>query len=421
MRFPRVARIGQSFPRPGVGDVEAAVRERCRRPEIRSRLRPGMRVAITAGSRGISDIPAILRALAGAVREAGGEPFVVPAMGSHGGATAEGQAAVLRSLGVTEETVGAPVRSSMEVVELGRTRRGVPVYMDRLAFGADGVIVAGRIKPHTDFHAEIESGLLKMAAIGLGKHRGALTLHALGVEGIRDHMVEAGRLVFGSGKVLFGLAVVENAYGETALLEAVPPEEVVPRERRLLEEARRLAPALPVARADVLFVDELGKDYSGTGMDTNVIGRFRIPGVEEPERPRVRYLVVGDLSPASHGNALGVGLADLITRRLFEKIDLRATNANVLTSTFLERGKIPPVLENDREAIAAALRCSWGTDPEGAGFVRIPNTLELGELYVSESLLEEALSGGAEVIEPPRELAFDGEGNLLPFASAAAA
>lgn len=421
MRFPKVARIRQSFPRPRVGDVGAAVREQCLRPEIRARLRPGTRVAITAGSRGITDIPAVLQALAGVVREAGAEPFVVPAMGSHGGATAEGQVEVLRSLGVTEETVGAPVRSSMEVVRLGETRRGVPVYMDRHAHASDGVIVVGRVKPHTDFHADIESGLLKMAAIGLGKHRGALTLHALGVEGIRDHMVEAGSLVFGSGKVLFGVGIVENAYEETAVLEAIPPEEVVPRERRLLQEARRLAPALPVQGADVLFVDELGKNYSGTGMDTNVIGRFRIPGVEEPERPKVRYLIVGDLSAASHGNALGVGLADLTTRRLFGKIDFEATNANVLTSTFLERGKIPPVMPNDREAIAAALRCSWGVVPEEAGFVRIPNTLDLRELYVSESLLGEALSGGAELVEPPREMAFDREGNLLPFARAAAA
>ncbi|QYJ16026.1 hypothetical protein Rxycam_01856 [Rubrobacter xylanophilus DSM 9941] len=416
MRFPKVARIRQSFPRPRVGDVEAAVREECRRPEIRSRLRPGMRVAITAGSRGISDIPAILRALVRVVREAGASPFVVPAMGSHGGATAEGQVEVLRSLGVTEEAVGAPVRSSMETVEIGRTPSGVPVYMDRLASEADGVILVGRIKPHTDFHAEIESGLLKMAAIGLGKHRGALTLHALGVEGIRDHMVEAGRLVFGSGKVLFGVGLVENAYEETAILEAVPPEEILPRERRLLEEARRLAPALPVEEMDVLFVDELGKNYSGTGMDTNVIGRFRIPGVEEPKSPRAKYVIVSDLSEASHGNALGVGLADFTTRRLFEKIDFRATNENVLTSTFVERGKIPMVMGSDREALESAMRCNWGVPPEETRFVRIPNTLHLRELYLSENLLDEALaSGRVEVVEGPRDMDFDEDGYLVPF------
>jgi hypothetical protein len=337
-------------------------------------------------------------------------------MGSHGGATAEGQVEILRSLGVTEESVGAPIRSSMEVVEIGGTESGVPVYMDRIASEADGIVVVGRIKQHTDFRSGVESGLLKMASIGLGKHAQALALHAHGVKGIRDYMVEAGKAVYGSGKVLFGVAIVENAYEETAIIEAIPPERVAEREAELLKESAKLMPRLPVSDIDVLFVDELGKNFSGTGMDTNVVGRFKILGVEEPESPDVKYLIVGDVSEASHGNALGVGLADFTTRRLFEKIDYEAMNQNVLTSTFVERAKIPMIMDNDREAMEAAVRCNWGVEPEDTRFVRIPNTLHLRYAYLSENLLDEALANGnVEVVEDAAEQAFDESGNLTGF------
>jgi hypothetical protein len=419
MRFPKVVKVRQDFPRPRVGDdgdVWEAMREQLAKEEIRSRIEPGAEVAITAGSRGISGIDAILRSLVEILKEAGASPFLVPAMGSHGGATAEGQVEILHSLGVTEDSVGAPIRSSMEVVEIGETQRGVPVYMDRIASEADGVVVVGRIKQHTDFRSGVESGLLKMASIGLGKHAQALALHAHGVEGIRDHMVEAGKAVFASGKVLFGVAIVENAYEETAIVEAIPPERVAERERELLEESARLMPKLPVSDIDVLFVDELGKNFSGTGMDTNVVGRFKILGVEEPASPNVRYLIVGDVSEASHGNALGVGLADFTTRRLFEKVDYGAMNQNVLTSTFVERAKIPMVMENDREALEAAVRCNWGVEPENTRFARIPNTLHLRYAYLSENLLDEALtSGNVEVVEDAAELTFDESDNLASF------
>jgi antitoxin (DNA-binding transcriptional repressor) of toxin-antitoxin stability system len=414
--FPKVVRVGQEFPRPTVGDVEGAVTEQCRRREILSRIPAGAEVAITAGSRGISDIVPVLRALVRVVREAGATPFVVPAMGSHGGATAEGQVEILRSLGVTERSVGADIRSSMDVVQLGETGRGVPVYMDRIASEAGGVIVAGRIKPHTDFHGEVESGLLKMSAIGLGKHAQALALHADGVAGIRDDMIEAGKAVMDSGKVIFGLGIVENAYEDTAMVEAIVPERVAAREAELLREAADLMPKLPLSEMDLLFVDVMGKNYSGTGMDTNVIGRYRIAGVEEPQSPRAKYLIVSRLSEASHGNAAGIGLADFTTRRLYDDIDLEVTNQNVLTSTFIERVKIPLVAPDDRSAIEAAVRCNWGVAPEDTRFVRIPNTLHLREVMVSENLLDEALAvGNVEVLEEARELGFDDGGHLLPF------
>jgi lactate racemase-like protein len=420
MRFPKVVKVRQDFPRPRVEDVGEALREQCGREEIKSRIEAGMEVAITAGSRGISGIDDILRSLVRILKDAGARPFIIPAMGSHGGATAEGQVEILESLGVTEESVGAEIRSSMEVVELGETESGVPVFMDRIASEADGIIVVGRIKKHTDFRSEIESGLLKMSAIGLGKHAQALALHAHGVKGIKDYMVEAGKMVFASGKVLFGVGIVENAYEETAMIEAIPPERVVEREAELLRESARLMPKLPVSDIDVLCVDELGKNFSGTGMDTNVIGRFRIPGVEEPESPRVKYLIVSDVSEAAHGNALGVGLADLTTKRLFEKINYEAMNQNVLTSTFLERAKIPMILQSDREALEAAMRCNWGVEPEDTRFVRIPNTLHLRYLYLSENLLEEALANGnVEVVEDAAEAEFDEAGYFTSFGAEA--
>jgi hypothetical protein len=344
------------------------------------------------------------------------EPFIVPSMGSHGGATAEGQVEILESLGITEEFCGAPIRSSMEVVELGETERGVPVYMDRIASEADGVVLVNRIKAHTDFRSNIESGLMKMASIGLGKHEQALALHGYGVDGIRDFMVEVADKVLESGHILFGVATVENAYDEPAIVEAIPAAEIHEREAELLAEYMGMMPALPVSNIDVLHVDALGKNYSGTGMDTNVIGRFRILGVEEPEAPAVKYVIVGDISKESHGNALGVGLADLTTRRLADHIEHKAMNANVVTSTFIERAKVPMILASDEEALQTAVRCNWGVPPEETRFVRIPNTLHLEYLYVSENLLDEVLQNAeAELVGDPENVRFDAEGYLEGF------
>jgi hypothetical protein len=416
MEFPKVVKIRQRFPRPRVENVEAALREQLGRGEISSTIKAGMSVALTAGSRGIAEIDEILRHLVEILKEMEAEPFIVPAMGSHGGATAEGQVEILDSLGVTEEFCGAPIRSSMEVVEIGETERGVPVYMDRIASEADGVVLVNRIKAHTDFRSSIESGLMKMASIGLGKHEQALALHGYGVEGIRDFMVEVADEVMESGHILFGVATVENAYDEPAIVEAIPAAEIHEREAELLATYMDMMPALPVSDIDVLYVDALGKNYSGTGMDTNVIGRFRILGVEEPESPAVKYIVVGDVSEESHGNALGVGLADLTTQRLADQVERKAMNANVITSTFVERAKVPMVLASDEEAIRTAIRCNWGVPPEETRFVRIPNTLHLEYLYVSENMVHEALANAeTEVVGDPEELRFSPEGNFEGF------
>lgn len=416
MKFPRIVKIKQHFQGPVIDDIEAEIASQLEQLRLSQQVTPGMKIAITAGSRGIANINQIIRSCVQELKRMGAAPFIVPAMGSHGGATAQGQKEVLHSLGITEEFCGAPIHSSMEVVHIGQTAEGVPVYMDQYAWEADGIILMGRIKVHTDFKSPIgiESGLMKMAAIGLGKHKQALLIHSYGVEGIRDLMPKVAEVMIDKANILCGIGIVENAFEQTAIIEAVPKSRIPQREKELLAQSAALMPKLPVESCDVLFVDEIGKNYSGTGMDTNIIGRIRILGVEEPASPQVQYIIAGDISEESHGNALGIGLADLTTKRLFDQIDRKKMNENVITSTFLHRAMIPIVLDNDREAIAAAFRASWGTEPEQARFIRIPNTLHLEYMYVSEALLPELSTlDFIEVIGEPEEMEFDENGYFL--------
>jgi hypothetical protein len=416
MDFLKMAKIKQKFHVESLENIPSKMEEQFLQVHADTKIKPGMEIAITVGSRGIANIPLIVKSTADEIKKRGATPFIIPAMGSHGGATAEGQIEVLEGLGVTQESTGCEIRSSMEVVHIGDTSTGVPVYIDKHAFHADGIIVMGRVKPHTDFKKDIESGILKMASIGMGKHKQALALHTYGIEGIRDMMPEVGKAAIEKSNTLFAVAIVENAHEETAIIEAIQPEEVEQRERELLKKAFELMPSLPIEEMDILIVDEIGKNYSGTGMDTNIIGRIRVLGVEEPKKPTIKYLIASNLSEASHGNALGIGLADLTTKRLFERIDLQKMNENVVTSTFLDRAKIPIVLENDQEALKAALRATWGVADSEARIVRIPNTLHIGELYVSETIFHEIKNNDSiEVIEELAEMKFDDEGYFLPM------
>lgn len=413
--FPRMVKIRQRFSGPRVDDLEGAMAEQLSRVGLSRAVKPGMRVAITAGSRGVANIPVLIRSVVRELKKLGAEPFIVPTMGSHGGATAEGQVEVLHGLGVTEQACEAPIVSSMDVVQIGETPDGMPVYMDKHAHEADGVVLMGRVKVHTDFKSPIgiESGLMKMAAIGMGKHKQALLVHSYGVPGIRDKMPEVAKVVLDRANIVCGVAIIENAFEQTALLEAIAKEDIMRREAELLEFSASLMPRLPVDEIDVLVVDEIGKNYSGTGMDTNIIGRMRILGVEEPASPRIKYVIASDLSEASHGNGLGIGLADLTTRRLFDKLDLPVMNENVITSSFLHRAMIPLIAGSDREALSAALRCNWNVRPEAARIVRIPNTLHLEYLYVSEALLPELGSfPHVEVVGEAAEFEFDADGYL---------
>jgi hypothetical protein len=382
----KVTRIVQRFPEDSLPDVEAALLQELRAVAPRlARPLQGKRIAIAVGSRGIADLATIVRALVAWLRAQGALPFIVPAMGSHGGATPEGQRALLAGYGVEERAVGAPVVSSMEVVELPSEGLGNRVFMDAAAARADGTVIVGRVKPHTDFHGPVESGLLKMCVVGLGKHRAALEMHGFGVEGLRTRIGPSALRVLERGNILFGVAIVENARDRARLIRALLPAEIPREEPRLLELARASMARLPVEELDVLVVDELGKDVSGTGMDTNVIGRMRIPGEPEPSGPRVRRIVLLGLTPATHGNALGMGLADIVTRRLYESVDFAATNENVLTSSFLERGMVPLVASTPREAVEWAIRSlGWTARGGEVRLARIRSTLKLGELWVSE-------------------------------------
>ncbi|WP_223592048.1 lactate racemase domain-containing protein [Neobacillus bataviensis] len=414
MSFPKMAKIRQNFVVESLKDISGTISEQFNHVNADEKIKPGMEIAITVGSRGINNIPLIVKSVADEIKKRGATPFIIPAMGSHGGATAEGQKEMVESLGCTEEFTGCEIRSSMDVVEVGVTSAGIPVYVDKIAYNADGIIVMGRVKPHTDFKNRIESGVLKMASIGMGKHKQALALHTYGIYGISEMMPEVGKVAIANSNTLFGVAIVENAHEETAIIEAIEPEQIEERERELLKKAFNLMPSLPVDEIDILVVDEIGKNYSGTGMDTNIIGRIRVLGVEEPKKPSIKYVIASNLSEVSHGNALGIGLADLTTKRLFEKIDLKTMNENVVTSTFLARASIPIVLDNDQEALKAALRATWGVASEEARIVRIPNTLHIGELYVSEVIFNELKDQeNIEVIEDLHEMKFDEDGYFL--------
>ena len=421
--LPRLARVRQRFDAPEVDDVAAAVRDQL--AGLRGRITPGMRVGITAGSRGIANIALILRTAGEVVRELGGDPFILPAMGSHGGATAEGQTELLAGYGITPETTAMPVVSSMDVRELGRlgdaADPGPPVYASVTALEADGLIVCGRVKPHTDFRGPIESGLAKITAIGLGKHQGAKTIHSFGTRGLAHWMPRAARLILQHVNVLCGLAILENAYDRTACLVALTAGEIGgPAEERLMLEAKGLMASLPFDEIDVLVVDEIGKNVSGTGMDTNIVGRMFIRGVAEFERPNVRIVVVRDITEESHGNGVGLGLADVTTLRAARKLDLRATYINAITSGIggVQRVRLPLIMPTDVDALCAGiLSCSNG-DPSRARVVRIKNTLEIGELDVSESLLDEVRANPRlEIVSAPAPLELDAEGNLIESAT----
>jgi hypothetical protein len=413
MPFPHLVRVCRTFDASRIEDVAGAVRRELER--ILPEVPPAAPIAIAVGSRGITDIRTIVRETVRFLRSKDAVPFIVPAMGSHGGATAEGQRQILAGYGITEDSVGAPVRASMEVVRLPGEGLGCPVHMDRLAWQSRGVVLVNRVKPHTDYHGFPESGLMKMAVIGLGKHAQALLVHAQGARGLATMIAPAARQVFSSGKILAGLAVVENAYDQTCAVRAALARDIETVERGLLAECVARKPGLPVEEIDVLVVDEMGKDVSGVGLDTTVIGRMRVPGVEEPRSPAIRIIVVTDLTEASHGNALGVGLADIVTRRLQRKIDAEATYENAVTSTFLERAKLPLVAETDRQALQIALRCSRPAEGVEPRVIRIRNTLRLDELFVSRPVLDRMRAAGPVVELGAFQDPLDPTGALTPF------
>ncbi len=418
MSYPKTLRIRQFFERPGVEDIAGRVHQALESLGLGKTIRPGQTVALTAGSRGIANIPVILKATADHLKKLGARPYLVPAMGSHGGGTAEGQRHIIESYGITEEFVGVPIKASMEVVTVGTTAEGHPVYLDKHASQADHIGVVGRVKPHTNYHGPIESGLLKMMMIGLGKHVGALAYHRILLENPYDQVVRSvGRTMCAKAPIAFGVATVENAYDETARIEAVLPADFEKKEEELLTLARRWLMRLPFHEADLLIIDEIGKNISGSGMDTNVVGRKRALRSQPaaPDQPQMRHIFIRGLTEKTHGNAAGIGLADFTTTGVIRSMDYRATRINCLTAGYPEGAILPVHFDTDREVLDAALAIAGTRQIHEARVMRIRNTLSLEEMEISEACLAEKRCTEFKPLGPARELAFDGAGNLPPM------
>ncbi|WP_298033533.1 lactate racemase domain-containing protein [uncultured Dysosmobacter sp.] len=416
--LPKMIRVRQIFDQTHMepAEIPAAVAAQLERDAIKRNIKPGMSIAITCGSRGISNIAIIIKAIVDFVKAQGAEPFIFPAMGSHGGATAQGQLDILKSYHVTEETMGCPIRATMETVYLGDTVEGSPVYQDRYAHEADGVILCGRIKAHTSFRGAYESGLMKMAVIGMGKQHGAESVHESGFQNMGRVMPQFARVIFDNTNIVAGVGILENAYEQTCKIAALDAGEIWEQEPLLLREANERMGRLWIEKADVLVVDRLGKNISGDGMDPNVTGTFGSPGRTKGQEPgpiQAQRTVVLDLTDETHGNMNGLGAADVTTKRLVDKIDVDTTYPNAVTSTLVNLVKIPIFTHSDAHAIQLALRICNMIDKEHPRIVRIENSLALEHIWVSEALADEVRQNPHMELEgEPEPWSFDEEGNL---------
>lgn len=413
--LPPIYHVRQIAPQPTVADVAGEVRRQWQKSAIARRIKPGDRIAVGCGSRGIRHIGLIVKTTVQALQEMGAKPFVVAAMGSHGGADSKGQRELLASYQIDEKHLGVPVKTDMDSQQIGVNSWGDPVWWDRNALAADGVVTVSRIKPHTDFRGKFESGIVKMCVIGLGKREGASQHHRWGWKGLKDMMVESMKTILDKTKFLGGLAILENANEETAELRVVDRDELLDVEPVLLDKSRDLMGKIPFDELDVLVVGEIGKNYSGAGIDPNVVGRLLIEGAPELEtnKPKITRMCCLDLSPESHGNGTGVGIADLTTVRLLASIDQAPFRMNNLTARFLWRSKLPIAFPTDREVIEQSVDTCWQPFAEKLKFAIIPNTLEVAEMWVSKALAEIAQTNSKlAVSRESRTISFDAAGNL---------
>ncbi len=409
---PKMVKVRQTFPRPRVENVEEDLAQKLKLKKVSSLIIEGQRVAIGVGSRGITDLPLMVKTIVSEIKVAGGIPFIIPAMGSHGGATAEGQKDMLIRMGIVEEYVGAPIHATMETVQIGSTESGLPVHIDKYASEADAIVVINRIKPHPAFRGPYESGLMKMMTIGLGKQRGAGICHDLGFGKMAENVPAFANVIRQNTNLIFGVAVLENAYHEVCRVEVLKNEEIPVEEPKLLNEARGLIPRLQLDEFEVLVIDQIGKDISGTGFDTNAVGRYHTPYASGG--PKIAKMVALDLTDKTNGNGNGLGILDFTTRRAFDKFDMEMTYPNALTSTVPLSVKIPMVLKSDKQSIQAAIKTCNVLDKSEVRLVRIKNTNHIAEIEVSESLIDLVnQSEYLEVISEPYELPFDTEGNLF--------
>jgi len=414
--LPRVFKIRQKIASPKLADVEKELNSQLDRFGLAGKVKAGERIAITAGSRGIRDKAKVLKVIVSRLKALRAKPFIVPCMGSHGGATAEGQVKMLHHLGITEEFVGAPIVSSMEVKEIGRTSFGTPVLIDKnICEQADKIVVVNRIKPHTDFDHEVESGISKMIIIGMGKHKGALMAHRLTIKhGFATMFKEVLPIIRKALPFFFGVGIIENQYDQTASLHLLEPQNFYEGEKALLKKAREIMPRLPFKQMDALVVDEIGKNISGAGMDPNVTGRLFFIGSPPLKEPKITRIFVRDLTPETEGNAIGIGFAEYTTTRLVKKIDPVPTAINAITGMGPECGRVPIAFDKDQDALQAAYDNSGVIDSKDLRLVWVKNTLELEYLWASEPMLKEAKANpNIEVVSAPQEIPFDKNGNMV--------
>lgn len=413
IKFPEMIQIKQIVPDIHLTNIFETIQKQIATTKLNDKIKKGSRVAIAVGSRNIDKLAEVVSALVTEVKKIGGMPFIIPAMGSHGGGTADGQVEMLRDLGISKESLSIPIISSMEVIKIGETRSHIPIYIDKNAMLADAIIIIARIKPHTDFSGEIESGLLKMLAIGLGKHQGATIIHNYGIESFSKIIPEVGLEVLKKAPIILGIALLENNFSKLSEIVAIDPENFLEAEKKLLRKEKQLMPQLPLAEIDILLVNEIGKDISGAGMDPNIIGRSK--STEKNIGKNIHMIIPLDLTERTHGNAGSIGLSDLITKKLFEKIDFNVLYTNLLASNGYLEGKIPMVVENDEYAIKIAMKI-LNKNCQNVKMVRIQNTLNIIEIEVSKALLEEVKNNKKiNIVAEARRLKTDKGGNLLAY------
>jgi len=413
--LPKMFPVAVTFESPRLESIEETVSKQFKNPQVREKIRPGMSIAIGCGSRGIANIAEVAKATVTEIKALGGKPFIFPAMASHGAASAEGQKQVLEGYGITEEYVGCPLRATMEVEIIDTWDDGTRIFMDRYAAEADGVVLINRIKPHTNFRAPIESGIIKMMTIGMGKISGATEIHFHGFEAFVDVLPRMARIIMDKKPFLFGVGVVENAQEQIAEIAVLPAETLFEKEPELLSLSRKLMSRLLFDEIDVLIIDQIGKDISGSGFDPNITGRNNrfIPWSGPPE---VQKMVLLDLTDKTHGNATGLGIADVITMKLYKKMDIASTYANLITATYLDGAFIPMIMNTEEEAVRLAVKTLRRVRPENARIVRVKNTLEITHIEVSEPLLSLVEAHPQmKALEAPADFYFDPEGNLKPI------
>jgi len=407
-------RVSQVFENKKIDNISEKIIRELERIKFNEKIKPGMQIGITVGSRGIDNLDLIIKTVIQEVKKYGGSPLIIAAMGSHGGATVEGQLSILESYGITEEKMGVPVKATTEVIKLGKLKNGLPVYFNKIANSSDSLIIVNRIKVHTSFKSDIESGLHKMLAVGLGNHQGATLVHSLGVKGLSDYMVQFAEVILKKAPILCGIGILENGYDKTYKIIATNTENFKEIDRKLLKESKKILPRLPVSNIDLLVIEEIGKNISGTGMDTNIVG-----GISEFPKgsfypPKIKEILLLDLTPESHGNAHGVGLATAITRRLYDKIDFKATYTNSIASGFLYKSRIPMIFPTEEEAFKNCLSVLGNLPGTKTRIIIIKNTLKLDEMYVSEPIWEE-IKDRKNILPLGNweELKFDKKGSLI--------